>query len=297
MKTPKITLEQWMAFKTIVETGTYGKAAELMNKSQSSVSYVMSKLEEQLPTPVLRVEGRKTVLTEAGEVLYRRAVKLLETAKEIEQLASCLSQGWETTISINADSIVPIPPILQAVENFSTQSPLTRITLLESTLSGTDENILARQADLVLTAHIPPGFSGRQITSVSLNPVVHVNHLLARTRSSLSRNDLLLHRQIVLRDTGRKRTQDAGWLESEQRLTVSSFDQAIQAIERGLGFGFVPLHLVQEMVNQNQFVILDVENIPKQNISIYLISTAITAEGPAIELMKDLLKKRFDRNT
>ena len=56
---PKISLEQWAAFKAVVDEGSFAKAAEALNKSQSAVSYAIAKLEEQLPTPVLTQQGRR----------------------------------------------------------------------------------------------------------------------------------------------------------------------------------------------------------------------------------------------
>ena len=59
MRAPRISLEQWAAFKAVVDEGSFAKAAEVLNKSQSSVSYTISKMEELLPTPVLEQQGRR----------------------------------------------------------------------------------------------------------------------------------------------------------------------------------------------------------------------------------------------
>ena len=63
MKSPRISLEQWAAFKAVVDEGSFARAAEALNKSQSSVSYAIAKLNEQLPSPVLELYGRIAVLT------------------------------------------------------------------------------------------------------------------------------------------------------------------------------------------------------------------------------------------
>ena len=86
MKTPKISLEQWLAFKTVIDTGSYALAAEALNKSQSSVSYAIGRLNDQLPEPVLSLRGRKAELTEAGRVLYRHAEHLIEQAAQTESV-------------------------------------------------------------------------------------------------------------------------------------------------------------------------------------------------------------------
>jgi len=293
MKTPKVNLEQWLSFKTVVDEGSFAKAAEALNKSQSSISYNIAKLEENLPSPVLEIKGRKAILTAEGKVLYRRATELLEMAAEVEEVASCLAQGWETELTINADSIVPIKPVLNAIDKFSAQAPQTRITLLESTLSGTTENLLEKKANIVLSGTTPPGLAGTQLTKITMLPVAHTNHPLSRLKEKISDQNLRQYRQIVVRDSGTKRNQDSGWLEAEQRLTVSHFAQSIHAIRSGLGFAFVPLHFAEEFLNNGEFKTLKLTMDGKREIPIFLTLSSNNTEGLAIKTMRDNLITAF----
>jgi len=293
MKPTKITLEQWQTFKAVVDEGSFAKAAEALNKSQSTVSYAIAKLEEQLPTPVLTIEGRKAVLTEEGKVMYRRASQLLDLALNVEQTATSLAEGWETQLTIDIESIVPIDRVLQALQIFMEKAPQTRITLLETTLSGTVETLLERRADLVLTGQIPPGFLGTHITQVKLIPVAHANHPLCREKKSLSQQDLQQHRQIVVRDSGTKRNLDAGWLGSEQRLTLSHFSQTLQALIAGMGFSFVPEHLIKKELSNGTLKKLNLMDDAERYIPIQLVKSSPDNEGAAIKEMALILKQVF----
>jgi len=104
---PHITLEQWRALTAVVDAGGYAQAAEVMHKTQSSVSYAVQKLESVLGVKVFKVEGRKAVLTPTGELLYRRARYLLDEAGGLEQAAKKLSAGWEAEIRLVADLAFP----------------------------------------------------------------------------------------------------------------------------------------------------------------------------------------------
>ena len=42
---PRITLEQWRCLVAVVDYGGYAQAAEQLNKSQSSVTYAVQKLQ------------------------------------------------------------------------------------------------------------------------------------------------------------------------------------------------------------------------------------------------------------
>src|SRR5690606_3220604 len=108
MNLPKITLEQWAAFKAVVEEGSFARAAEALNKSQSTVSYALARLEEQLPVAVFQRDGRKAELTEAGKVLYRQACHFLGQAGELERAAQYLARGWEAEVTLGVDAATPM---------------------------------------------------------------------------------------------------------------------------------------------------------------------------------------------
>jgi len=61
-----VTLDQWKALISVVDSGGYEKAAEVLNKSQSSVTYAVQKLQSQLGVKAFEVKGRKAVLTPTG---------------------------------------------------------------------------------------------------------------------------------------------------------------------------------------------------------------------------------------
>ena len=112
MKYPRISLEQWLAFKTVVDKGSFALAAEALNKSQSTVSYAVSRLNEQLPEPVLVPKGRKTVLSDTGKILYPYAQQLLNQACDAEAVAKSLAQGVEAEVTIAVDSLLNMDALL-----------------------------------------------------------------------------------------------------------------------------------------------------------------------------------------
>ena len=66
MPYPKTTLEQWRVLQAVIEHGSYAQAAEKLHRSQSSVSYALTRLQETLKLELLVIDGRKARLTEAG---------------------------------------------------------------------------------------------------------------------------------------------------------------------------------------------------------------------------------------
>jgi len=78
-----IDIDQLRTFIAIAETGSFTKAAEVVNKTQSAVSMQMKRLEERIERAIFSRDGRSSKLTEDGQRLLdyaRRIVKLnLET--------------------------------------------------------------------------------------------------------------------------------------------------------------------------------------------------------------------------
>src|SRR5271170_8359429 len=103
----KTSLEQWAVLAAVVDTGGFAQAAQVLNRSQSAVSYAVARLQESLDLPLLVVEGRKSVLTPPGRTLLNRARLLLKDLATLEQLAHSLKQGWEPELSLVVDAAFP----------------------------------------------------------------------------------------------------------------------------------------------------------------------------------------------
>lgn len=297
MRTPRITLEQWAALKAVVEEGTFARAAESLNKSQSSISYAISRLNEQLPTAALEIQGRKAALTPEGRVLYRRAVQLLRQASETEDAAGLLAQGVEPEVVIAVDCLLEPGQLIPSLEAFSRQFPGTRIRLLETALSGTEEALLEKQADLVIGSNVPVGYLGTPLKSVEMIPVAAPGHPLfevaAQGDGEINEWELRSHRQLVLRDTGTRREQDAGWLGSEQRWTVSHFSSSVRLLLSGMAFGFLPREWVQQEIDAGQLRQLPLAMGANRIIPLYLMMASREACGPACRDLADRLVQQF----
>jgi DNA-binding transcriptional LysR family regulator len=77
--TALLDVDQLRTFIAIAETGSFTRAAEFVNKTQSAVSMQMKRLEERLERPIFARDGRASKLTDDGQRLLdyaRRIVKL-----------------------------------------------------------------------------------------------------------------------------------------------------------------------------------------------------------------------------
>src|SRR5499427_8547580 len=164
--TPRISIDQWATLVSVVESGGYAKAAERLHKSQSTLTYAIQQIERLLGVKVFELKGRRAVLTPNGQVLYRRGKTLVDDAERLERAASELAKGWETEIRLAVDILFPTWLIVQCLGAFAAERPETRIELYETVLGGTDDMLLARSADFVITSSVPQEFVGDLLMQV-----------------------------------------------------------------------------------------------------------------------------------
>ncbi|TCT22142.1 LysR family transcriptional regulator [Thiobaca trueperi] len=286
---PRTTLEQWATLQAVVDHGGFERAAEALSRSQSAVSYSLKRLQEQLPVAVLVPQGRRTQLTDPGAVLLQRARLMLDEARRLEQLAATLAQGWETEVRLAVEIVMPPDPLLGALARFSAQAPQTRVQMMETVLSGTGEALLQQQADLAITGLVPPGFLGDPLVRVDFIAVARSDHPLHRLGRTLTLEDLRAHRQVVIRDTGRFRQLDSGWLDADERWTVSHLLTAIAIIKRGLAFAWMPRPHIQAELESGELRPLPLEQGAIRPETLYLVYADPVGAGPATRALGRLL--------
>lgn len=291
---PRITLDQWRALLAVVDHDGYAQAAEALHKTQSSISYAVHKLERLLGVQVLEVRGRKAYLTETGAMLVRRARLLLDEAGELESTAQRLADGWEAEIRIAVDHLFPADCLFRVLDAFSTRAPHTRIQLHETVLSGNEEALREGQVDLAITPNVPPGFLGDVLLPVHFIAVAHPDHPLHQADHPLSYEDLRAHRQLVTRDSARNSSQDAGWLEAEQRWTVSHMASAIRAASMGLGFAWFPDHAIRKELTQGLLSPLSLREGGERHTQLHLVYADRDCAGPAIQALAALFWQVID---
>lgn len=292
---PRVTLEQWRALLAVIEAGGYAKAAEVLNKSQSSVSYAIGQLETALGVAAFEIQGRKAVVTPVGELLYRRARLLLEQADRLEVSAACLAVKVEPVVRIAVDLIVPPASVLACLSLLSDEYPDTRVEIHETVLSGTEDALLQRQVDLAIGSRIPVGFIGEQLVTVLMRGVTSPDHPLQQLGRAVTFEDMRQYRQIIVRDSGQYRRRSEGWQEAEQRWTVSHLRTAIDAITMGLGYGSIPEAYVQEEIASGRLRYLPVEAGAERLISAYLTYADRDFAGPVTRRFAEILKQELPK--
>ena len=130
LKTASIMLDtdQLRSFLAIVDTGSFTRAADRVNKTQSAVSMHVRRLEERLDRPLFVKQGRGTRLSPDGERLVEHARRLLQV--EAAALADMTATGLKGRVSLGIPDDYAELFLPDIVGRFTLRHPQVELTVL-----------------------------------------------------------------------------------------------------------------------------------------------------------------------
>lgn len=290
--TARITLDQWRALVAVVDAGGYAQAAELIHKSQSTLTYAVQKIEHLLGLRAFEMRGRKAQLTPEGATLYRRARTLLEEAEALERGARSMAQGWAPSLRLAVEAIFPTWLLLQCFNRFALERPEIHIQLHETVLGGTVEALTEGRVDFAICSHVPEGFASDRLMRIRFVAAAHADHPLHQLGRPLTHDDLRPHRQLVIRDSAQQRILDSGvWLGADQRWTVSHKATSIAAATMGMGFAWYPAETIQGELASGVLKPLPLIEGAERFAELYLVFAERDCRGRAPVRMAEIIRE------
>lgn len=125
----KITLDELLAFTTVVDTGSITAAAESLDQTVSGVSRALSRLEEKLGTTLMRRTTRRLELTEEGEAMLARARAILGSVEDAEEQMALRHQQPAGRLRVNAASPFMLHVVVPLVGDFRRRYPQIELEL------------------------------------------------------------------------------------------------------------------------------------------------------------------------
>ncbi len=292
----KTSLEQWAVLAAVVDQGGFAQAAEALHRSQSAVSYAVGRLQEALDVPLLTIQGRKAVLTPHGKVLLKRARVLLQDLDTLEAQARSLQKGWEPELRLVVDAAFPRERLLSIIGELQKLCPNTQLQLSDAVLSGAEDAVTDKNADVVVTTRVPAGFLGDWLLDVTFVAVARFDHPLSLLDHAIAPAELMRHVQAVVRDSGVRSPRDEGWLGAEHRCTVSSVEASLATVEAGLAFAWLPEHVVEEPLRRGALRALRLESGGTRNMPLYLVLVRPESAGPASRAAIECFQRHVPRS-
>jgi DNA-binding transcriptional LysR family regulator len=142
--------DQLRSFVAIVDSGSFTKAAERVNKTQSAVSMHIRRLEEQLGRPLFVKHGRGVRLTEDGEKLIDYARQMLQVEAAAFASVSRKALAGRIRFGIPDDYAEGILP--EIVTRFSRRHPLVELTVVCDGSANLEERIASGEIDVAVVS-------------------------------------------------------------------------------------------------------------------------------------------------
>lgn len=161
-------------FRTIIDEGSFSKAAKKLNYTQSTITFQIGQLEQELSARLFEKIGRRMVLTKAGEHLIPYVDEVLDSVKKLhcfeQDLMACQGELFmgvgETLLCYKLPSIL---------KEFHRQAPKARLFIRSMNCYEIRDELLKGTLDLGVFYENVGGFgTGLNIRSMGEFPVVLV---------------------------------------------------------------------------------------------------------------------------
>lgn len=139
-------------FKVIVEEGGFTKAAQRLNYTQSTITFQIGQLEQELSTKLFERIGRRMVLTKAGEHFIPYVEDVLNSVDRLQNFEQD-SSSWKGDLRIDVGETLlsyQIPPILKV---FHEKAPDARLFLRSMNCYDIQDELIAGTLDLGVFYH------------------------------------------------------------------------------------------------------------------------------------------------
>lgn len=120
--------DQLRSFLAIVDTGSFTRAGERVNKTQSAVSMHIRRLEEQLGCALFVKQGRSAKLTNEGERLIEFARRMIQV--ESSAMAALSRKGLRGSVRLGIPDDYAEAFLADILTSFNRRHPLVEVTVM-----------------------------------------------------------------------------------------------------------------------------------------------------------------------
>lgn len=280
-------ISQLEAFVAVVEEKSFSRAGAKLLRTQPAISQSIKRLEEWSGEPLFDRSSKSGVLTQAGQLLYDYAKKVLNLRKEAQAAVRelrALERG-RLAIGANESTALYLLPVLKL---FRERHPGVQVTVTRSLSREIPNAILRYEIELGVLS-FDPHHRDLESTVVSLDElcmIVHPRHRLAREKEvsvrDLGDESFIAHsisspyRESVIETFARLGTPMKIDIELPTVETIKKF------VSMGMGVAFAPRVCVEEELARRQFVTVRIRELKIQR-KLRLIHRRNSALSPAAQ--------------
>jgi len=258
------TLKQLYSFEAVIRLGGFTSASKELHITQPAVYMQVQQLQKNIGAKLFNINGKTITATFIGKKIYEtavRAINVVENSKlEIDQSLNPDSGHLQIAVATTANSFVS-----RLLSRFKKEYPKMTFYIDVTNRHALLDNLKNNNADLVIMGEPPKNIP--LISSAFMkNPLIAIvhpdNELLTKKNISIKdlNKEILLTREIgsgtritIERFTG---------LDFNSDIQINSNEAIVEAVQAGLGIGFVSKHCVNLQLKNNIIKQLDVAPFP-----------------------------------
>jgi len=258
------TIKQLYSFEAVIRLGGFTSASKELHITQPAVYMQVQQLQDNIGAKIFNVNGKKITPTFIGNKIYETAVKainVVENSKlEINQSLNPDSGHLQIAVATTANSFVS-----NLLSKFKKEFPKMTFYMDVTNRHSLLDNLKNHNADIVIMGEPP-----KNIPLIShafmKNPLIAIAH---------PENELLTKNKVTIKDLAKETllTREVG---SGTRITIERFtglnfnsdiqinsnEAIVEAVQAGLGIGFVSMHSVNLQLKNQIIKQLNVEPFP-----------------------------------
>ena len=258
------TLKQLYSFEAVVRLGGFTSASKELHITQPAVYMQVQQLQKNIGAKLFNINGKTITPTFIGKKIYETAVKainVVENSKlEIEQSLNPNSGHLQIAVATTANSFVS-----NLLSKFKKEFPKMTFYMDVTNRHALLDNLKNKNADLIIMGEPPKNIPliSKAFMKNPLIAIVHPdNELLSKKNISIKdlSKETLLTREI---SSGTRITIERfTGLDFNSDIQINSNEAIVEAVQAGLGIGFVSKHSVSLQLKNNIIKQLDVAPFP-----------------------------------
>lgn len=284
------TLDQLRAFIAVAESGSFSRAAGVLDRAQSVVSYTITNLEAQLGCALFERARRRPTLTEAGRAMLADARRVDLLMREMSARAAGLTEGLEGEVSLAVDVMYPSDRLVAVLQAFASQFPTVTLTLQMEALGGVLKLVLDGESRLGICGpqeNWPDLIEAVAAGAVRLEAVASPCHPLSQHKGAIPIAALREHTQLVLSDRSKMTEGRNFGVYAARTWRLADLDAKHRLLLAGLGWGSMPEHIVEQDIAAGRLVRLKQRDRGYAIYPFSLIHRLDTRSGPATQWLAD----------
>jgi len=258
------TLKQLYSFEAVIRLGGFTSASKELHITQPAVYMQVQQLQKNIGAKLFNINGKTITATFIGKKIYETAVgaiNVVENSKlEIDQSLNPDSGHLQIAVATTANSFVS-----RLLSRFKKEYPKMTFYIDVTNRQALLDNLKNNNADLVIMGEPPKNIP--LISSAFMkNPLIAIAH---------PDNELLTKKKISIKDLNKETllTREIGsgtritierftGLDFSSDIQINSNEAIVEAVQAGLGIGFVSKHSVNLQLKNNIIKQLDVAPFP-----------------------------------